>query len=146
MILSPEMRAALKQLLVKHEGYKNFPYLDTEGNITIGIGYNLTSRGLPDTWINHQYEEDVKYFHEKLLEDYPWYEHLDDIRKMVLINMCFMGYRKFQSFKKMINCLSLGDYRGAAREMMDSKWAEQVKSRANQIAVMMLSGEMKWAS
>jgi len=152
MTLSPEIRAALKQLLVLHEGYRKFPYPDTEGNITIGIGYNLTDRGLPDAWINQQYEEDVNYFCSRLNEDYPWFKHLTPARQMVLINMCFMGYKKIAGFKQMIKALEKGDYKTAAVEMLDSQWAREVKGRATMLADMMRDnrmfkdGALAWAS
>lgn len=152
MTLSPEIRAALKQLLILHEGYKKFPYKDTEGNITIGIGYNLSDRGLPDSWINQQYDQDVHYFHQRLSEDYPWFNELSDARKMVLIDMCFMGYKKIAGFKQMIKALSEGDYQTAAEEMLDSQWAREVKGRATMLADMMRdnrmyeNGALSWAS
>lgn len=152
MTLSPEFQAALKQLLVLHEDKRNFPYVDTEGKITIGIGYNLTDRGLPDSWINQQYNEDVAYFYNRLTEDYRWFTALSDARKMVLIDMCFMGYKTFQGFKRMLSACERGDFATAAKEMLDSKWAKQVKGRAGMLADMMENnrlykdGVLQWAS
>jgi lysozyme len=150
MNLSPEFQSALKNLMVLHEGYEKYPYQDTEGNITIGIGYNLTSRGLPESWINQQYDDDIQYFYKRLNEDYDWFKDLSDIRKMALINMCFMGYRKFQGFKRMIGCLARSDFKSAAYEILDSKWSTQVKGRAHTISQMIESnvfpqvGEILW--
>lgn len=137
MELSPELQSALKQIMVFHEGFENHPYLDTLGNISIGIGYNLTSRGLPDSWINQQYNEDVSYFFNRLSQDYDWFKDISPVRKMVLINMCFMGYRKFQGFKRMLACLSIQDFIGASNEIVNSRWAKQVKGRASTVSEMM---------
>lgn len=141
-MMTPDMRDTLKKLVVKHEGFENFPYADTLGNITIGIGYNLSSRGLPDSWINKQYEDDVAYFYNALTEDFTWFRSLDSVRQIVLINMCFMGYKSFKSFKYMIAALERKDYETAAKEMLDSKWARQVKGRAHELAEIMLKGEL----
>lgn len=135
-------KTQLKKLIVSHENYKNHPYVDTVGKITIGIGYNLTDRGLPDAWINQQYEDDVNYFYQQLNNDYTWFKDLSDARKMVLIDMCFMGYKSFQTFKKMLFALSMHNYERAADEMLNSKWAQQVKSRAVENALIMRRGEL----
>jgi hypothetical protein len=39
---------------VQHEEFRNFPYIDSVGKITIGIGFNLSDRGIDDEWINKQ--------------------------------------------------------------------------------------------
>jgi lysozyme len=141
MSLSLTNLNALKNLLIEHEGYRNFPYLDTEGNLTIGVGYNLISRGLPDSWISKQLEDDIQYFYNKLTEDYSWFRSLNEVRQIVLVDMCFMGYKKFQSFKKMLIFLANFDYAGAAEEMLDSKWASQVGERSTNLSYMMLKGD-----
>lgn len=141
--MTPEMFAKLKKSLINHEGFKRFPYTDTTGNITIGIGYNVTTRGLDDDWINAQYEKDVNYFYTNLNNDFPWFERLNEDRQIVLIDMCFMGYKKFKSFQKLIAALSRDDYKQAALEMLDSNWATQVKNRATTLAHGMLTGVYK---
>jgi lysozyme len=139
VMMTPELLAKLKRSLVEHEGHANFPYPDSVGKLTIGIGYNLSDRGLPDEWINQQYQQDVQYFYNQLNE-FPWFNQLNADRQIVLIDMAFMGIKKFMGFKRMIAALERADYIDAANEMMDSKWADQVKSRAMQLAVAMSSG------
>lgn len=141
-MMTADMKANLKQLLIKHEDKRNFPYYDTVGKITIGIGYNLTDRGISDAWINEQYEKDVSYFYQSLTNDYPWFRDLCEARQMVLIDMCFMGYKKLQSFKKMLAALAKHDYLKAADEMMNSKWATQVHGRADELSDIMVSGQL----
>lgn len=132
----------LKSLIVAHEDKRNFPYVDTVGKITIGIGYNLTDRGLPDSWINEQFDQDINYFYHQLKQDFPWYTELNDARQMVLIDMCFMGYKAFKTFKKMLAALAIHDYNTAANEMMSSKWALQVGGRAVENSLIMRKGEL----
>lgn len=141
-MMTADMKAKLKQLLIKHEDKRNFPYYDTVGKITIGIGYNLTDRGVSDEWINEQYEQDVSYFYQSLTNDFPWFRDLSEPRQMVLIDMAFMGYKKLLGFKKMLAALARHDYLKAADEMLDSKWATQVKGRADELAGIMESGEL----
>jgi lysozyme len=138
--MTDEMFAKLKRSLIAHEDYKKLPYVDTLGKITIGIGYNLSDRGLSDDWINNQFQEDVNYFYDQLTSTFAWYQHLTTDRQIVLIDMAFIGWKKFLTFNKMLDALSRGDYTLASKEMLDSKWAEQVKSRATDLAHGMLTG------
>lgn len=135
--------AKLKDLIVRHEGYRRFPYRDTLGNLTIGIGYNLDARGMNDTWINQQYQEDVNYFTSQLTLNHPCFSKLSEVRQAVLINMAFMGYKRLSQFYKMFRALECEDYALAAREMLDSYWAQQLPKRARELAKMMETG--KWS-
>lgn len=137
--MTPEMMAKLRRSLVEHEGFKRIPYVDTVGKITIGIGYNLTDRGLSDDWINHQYLQDVTYFYIHL-SNFPWFGKLNEDRQIVLIDMCFMGLKRFLEFKNMIDALEKENYQQAAYEMLNSEWAHEVKNRAAQLAQGMLTG------
>jgi lysozyme len=139
-MMTPEMTAKLKRSLLQHEGCRNFPYVDTVGKITIGIGYNLSDRGLDDVWVDHQYEQDVNYFFTRLNSEYPWFANLNEDRQIVLIDMCFMGFKRFQEFIHMIDALSQNDYVAAANAMLDSEWAHQVAGRARELAHGMLTG------
>lgn len=139
-MLDPETRLKLKELLVKHEGKTTYPYVDTVGKITIGIGYNLTDRGLPEAWVDKQFEEDVNFFHDHLDRDFKWFRDLNYERKIVLIDMCFMGYQRFKEFKNMLKALSYKNYDKAADEMLNSKWAIQVGNRALELANIMRTG------
>lgn len=137
--MNPGIAVKLKRSLTLHEGWKSFPYVDTVGKITIGCGYNLTDRGLPEEWINSQYNQDVEFFYSKLFE-FSWFNKLNDDRKIVLIDMSFMGWKRFLSFKKMIAYLEKLDYEGAAEEMKNSLWYEQVKKRGQDLYQGMLTG------
>lgn len=137
--MTPEMLAKLRRSLIQHEGLEKFPYVDTVGKVTIGIGYNLTDRGISDEWINNQYNQDVDYFYQQL-STFPWYSQLTSDRQIVLIDMCFMGWKKFLEFNKMIDAISQGDFKKAAFEMLNSEWAQQVNGRAASLAQGMLTG------
>jgi len=140
-MMTPEQQAKLRRSLVMHENYEKFPYIDPMGKVTIGIGYNLSDRGMPDEWIIKQYNEDVNYHYTNLYESYPWFRDLNNDRQVALVDMCFnLGYRNFQSFKKMIRALENHRYDEASFEMLSSKWAHQVNSRATRLAHVMLTG------
>ena len=134
------MKMRLKSLLIKHEDYRMLPYPDILGNITIGIGRNLTGRGVLPTEIDMMFDHDVDYFVNFLSKHYSWFNELNETRQIALIDMCFAGTRTFSTFKKMINFLANKDYKKAADELLDSKYAQQVGERATELAEMIEHG------
>ena len=139
-MMTDEMQKNLKILVISHEGCRNFIYKDIFGNESIGIGYNIQERGLSDAVINDQYNEDVNFYYNSLLRDYPWYSELNEARQISLIDMAFMGYKKLTEFTRMMAAFAEKDYDAASREILDSEWAKQVKGRAKEIATIVLTG------
>jgi len=131
----------LKDQLIIDEGYELKPYPDTAGKITIGVGVNLTDRGLPAHMIDELFEKDMENSYrdaEKLISNFS---SLSDNRKAVLANMSFnLGYYRLKGFKKMIGAVERSEFNRAADEMLDSKWARQVKQRAIRLANHMRKG------
>lgn len=138
--MQSEMAEKLRRSLIKHEGYKRFPYTDTVGKTSIGIGYDISDRGLSDEWINHQYQSDVDYFYSQLLHTFKWFAELNIDRQIALCDMAFMGLKRLMGFEKMLAALAQGDYKRAADEMLASEWAQQVKGRATELADAIRSG------
>ena len=66
---------------------------------------------------------------------------MDEPRQAVLLNMAFnLGVPKLMGFKRALSAMSIGDYPRAGTEMLDSKWAKQVKGRAAELARQMVLG------
>jgi len=133
----------LRGLLIRHEGEKLEPYYDSEGILTIGVGRNLTRKPAishPEAML--MLDNDIEDAEQDLANAFPWLVSKDDgVRHDVLVNMVFnLGIYRFKGFKKMIAAYERDDYEGAAREMLDSKWATQVGKRANELARMMITG------
>ena len=148
--------------LVKHEGLRLQVYQDTLGIDTIGIGRNLKDRGISKEeldeldipTIDHVYEygiteadamllaeNDVQIVEEELLRAHPCVEELDAVRQLVLVDMAFnMGVPRLCKFKKMWNAIHEKKFDAASKEMLDSRWANQVKSRSVKLANAMHNG------
>lgn len=139
-MMMQQTAAKLRRSLIAHERLCKYPYVDSVGKITIGIGYNLSDRGMDDEWINQQYDRDVSFFYNKLSDDFPWFRKLNSDRQIVLVDMAFMGYKKLCTFVRMFDALEKQDYKLAALEMLRSRWAGQVKSRATKLSYAMLTG------
>lgn len=121
----------------KHEGFRKRMYKDSVGVATIGYGFNLEQIELPkpvaELWLSFEIEK-----HQKELERYHWYNRLDPVRQDVLLDMHYnLGDSRFREFRRMIKALENGKYDEAAREMLDSKWANQVGQRAKDLADLM---------
>ncbi len=142
-MLTSEGKLKLKQLLVKHESYKQFPYVDITGHLTIGIGRNLNDRGISTTEAFYLLDDDIIYFTGKLNHFLKFFHQLDENRQIALIDMCFnVGVQGFLNFTQMILALEAHDYQRAADEMLNSKWAEQVGDRAIALANIMRTGNI----
>lgn len=131
----------IKQLK-RHEGIELKPYKDTEGILTIGIGRNLEHRGITEKEAEFMLMNDLAEFMETA-RSYVWYDSLNDVRKAVIVNMLFnLGHPRFNKFVAMQEALKAQNYATAAAEMLDSRWAKQVKGRATELAEQMRTG--KW--
>lgn len=140
-------------MLSREEGWCSFPYRDTRGLWTIGCGHLIDSRKggqlpeyirafpLVDDDILRVLNDDIDVCIGQLNRYLPWWHRLTDRRKHVLISMVFqLGISGVLAFRRMIEALEKEDYSGAAKEMQDSKWAEQTPGRVDRMAAMMLAG------
>lgn len=130
--------------LKKHEGLKFSAYEDTEGYITIGYGRMIDERiggRISEKEAEFLLMNDI----QKTMEEakkMAFYEKLDPVRKAVVVNMLFnMGLPRFNTFVKFQQALGTGDFQRAADEMLNSKWAKQVKGRAVELSKQMQKGE-----
>ena len=149
--------------LIAHEGLRLQVYQDTLGIDTIGIGRNLEDRGITKEemdWMDipnmdaiYEYgiteadamylaQNDVQIVEEELVRSHPCVEELDAVRQLVLVDMAFnMGVPRLSKFKKMWAAIHENKFDVAAKEMLDSRWANQVKSRAIKLSNAMYNGE-----
>jgi lysozyme len=132
----------LIETLRRHEGVKNTLYKCTSDKWTIGVGRNLEDVGLSEEEIDMLLLNDIKRTKE-LMDDYiPWYNDLDEVRQEALINFVFnVGIGTTMKFKNAMAALEAHDYDTAAIEMLDSNWAKQVGSRAEEVTQMIKTGE-----
>lgn len=132
----------LKQVLIRHEGLRLKPYKDTVGKLTIGVGRNLDDNGITEEEALFMLHNDISKIVQELDREFPWWRELDNVRQEVLVNMAFnLGIPKLKTFKKFLKALENRDYKTAAKEMLDSKWAKQVGRRAEELAYAMEHGE-----
>jgi len=129
-----------KEMLIRHEGKRRFPYVDTVGKITIGIGRNLTDRGVSEAEIQLLFDNDYEIAKMEVAKKLPWTVQIPTDCREVLINMCFnMGIGKLMKFENFLASLRVGAYEVASKEMLNSIWAKQVGNRAIELSNIILS-------
>ncbi len=102
----------IKAQLVRHEGLSLKPYRCTAGKLTIGIGRNLDDRGISQTEAYVLLENDIRNCEKQLLDEVPEiYYALNEVRKSVLLNMCFnLGINGLLGFKNTLAFVKAGDW------------------------------------
>lgn len=131
----------LSDQLIKHEGLKLKPYTCTGGKLTIGVGRNIEDNGITEKEALYLLHNDIARTVDELVK-FEWYCSLDEVRRGVIVNMCFnLGLPNLLKFTKMINAINMRDYGLAAKEMLNSRWAKQVKGRADELANQMRTGQ-----
>lgn len=135
----------LEEQLIKHEGLKLKPYLDTRGKLTIGIGRNLDDKGITKGEAHMLLCNDIFHATVALEEMIPNYPSLSPLRQRVLVDMCInLGVRGLKKFKKFLAAIEVGNFTVAAEEMLKSKWAGQVGKRATRLARWMETDKESW--
>ena len=135
----------LLAMLKRHEGVETHAYVCSEGKITVGVGRNIDQEGgigLSDDEVDYLLQNDVERVIKELAAEYPWFNDLDDVRKDAMVDISFnLGATRVRLFKRALAAMEEGEYKLAATEFLDSKWAKQVGSRALERPDMISRGE-----
>lgn len=138
-------RDKLISRLQQHEGWSSTAYLDSQGYLTIGYGRLIDKKangGISRDEGLFMLNNDINAKSKELEQAISWVVYLDDVRQAVLLEMAFnLGITGLLKFQKMLMAVSLGQWDVAAAEMLDSKWATQVKGRAVELSNMMKTGK-----
>jgi lysozyme len=145
----------------KHEGYRREPYKDTVGKWTVGYGRNLEDNpltvdevlelfdrtefknmGVADTFFEKLLLRDIELHKEELEENLAMFPMCDQDEQTVLIDMAFnVGVPTLLHFQGMLHAIDNDDRVQAAIELLDSRYAEQVKTRAVDNAKLLAGGK-----
>ena len=154
--MSLELGMAL-DLVKEAEGFSATRYLCPAKKITQGYGRNLEAHPLTeeeeaelnvDGTVSKEVAErwaikELKECEYKLSQNII-YQKQSDVRKAVLLDMCFnIGYTGLMKFKKMWFALGNKDYAEASRQMKDSAWYTQVGNRSKRNVEIMASNQIK---
>ncbi|WP_168175718.1 glycoside hydrolase family protein [Nautilia sp. PV-1] len=125
------------ELIKKHEGFEGMPYNDSLGFPTIGYGTKLP---ITEEEAEILLEYRLKRMIRELIQKESFFEKLPEDAQKVIADMTYqLGVGGVLKFKKMWTALKKGDYKKAADEMLDSRWAKQTPNRAKELAEIMRS-------
>ena len=158
------LKEKLTELLIKHEGLKLEVYKDTKGFDTIGVGRCLVTKGLSESECKYlkidpvNYIEflrvhgitkeqaeyllsnDIDFFTNELIDSLDWFENLPETVKIVLLDMVFnLGLNGLLKFVHTLENIEHGRYIAASKEMLNSKWKNDVGQRAFDLSEMLAS-------
>ena len=124
------------------EGLSLMPYHCTADVLTLGYGRAIGTNGISKGEAEYLLKNDVEVAAQdarKYIGDTA-FESLSTTRQAVLINMSFnLGINRLRGFKLLKQAILDGDFAEARKQMLSSKWAEQVKGRAVRLADKMFS-------
>lgn len=125
----------------KHEGMSLKPYYCTANKLSIGIGRNLDDRGISREEALFMFTNDINTAFSDLNRVFGAdFNGFPDKAKLAFVDMMFqLGLTRFGGFQNMIQYAKAGNWKEAARELMNSKYAKQVPSRAEENRDLLLS-------
>lgn len=158
MPLTLDDTACLSAQVKAGEGLRLEAYRCPAGALTVGYGHNCdaspvagvsrTGDSITRERAENLFESDLSVAVWTTRKALPWIINLRPARQAVLYDMAFNmglgspgGSRGLLSFRNTLKMTENGDYAGASRRMLQSKWARQVKSRAVKLARQMETGE-----
>ncbi|MFU9137921.1 lysozyme [Erwinia tasmaniensis] len=141
------------QILAFEEGYKEKPYIDTEGYPSVASGIVIGPKNAPLAHYQFTVPHSVgDVWMQKLLDDKisdmnarpslaVALRQCDPARADVLYCMAYqMGVDGLSAFKNTLVLISNGNFEAAADGMLASLWARQTPARAKRLAQVMRSG------
>ena len=154
----------LRAFVSQAEGRRSRCYLDSQGIATIGVGINLEEPrnaarlerlgytpaevvqgrvALSESELDLLLDEDLELALGDARAVVANFEELDQARQIVLVDMAFnLGRTRLAGFRRMCAALERKDFVAAAREMQDSSWYRQVRSRGERNVQVMQSGAL----
>jgi lysozyme len=125
----------LVQHIMKYEGFSPRPYKDSDGSLKIGYGspYRMV-QGKPS--VSQREAQGLVGAHlltlvKPVSRILPNFKDLEASAKIVVMDMAYnLGPGRLKQFEDMVAFLRNEDYFNAANEVLDSRYACQVKRRA----------------
>jgi len=119
------------------------------GRWSIGAGRNLQDRGITESEARHLLNNDIRISIDELTDTFPWFTRLDETRQAAMVELHFnLGLSNLKTFKKTLSLIAEAvegrvAWHDVGRELLNSKWADQVGRRSQVIADMLIIGDLK---
>jgi lysozyme len=138
LTINEKLFERVKAKIELEEGSENKMYRCPAGFNTIGIGHNLAANPISDNAIDVIFRDDLSNVVRELDEYFPWWVNAPEDVRVVLMDLTFnMGMPTLRKFKNTMKMIERGEYMRASYALLNSRYAKQVKNRANRNAVML---------
>ena len=118
-----------------HEGYRSRVYKCTEGYDTIGYGFAIKDLELDEDLAEEILIRKVEELIKRVRSKFDWLDSVPREVQGILVEMSYqMGLSNVSKFKKALHAMQMLQWRKAADEMLDSKWAKQTPNRAKELS------------
>ncbi|WP_338562970.1 glycoside hydrolase family protein [Erwinia sp. E_sp_B04_7] len=142
-------------ILKYEEGYRDEPFIDTQGYPTVGCGIKIGPKGatlssyifkvprqVGELWMQMLVEGKIFDLRKRPLIAEAL-RQCNEARADILISMAYqMGVDGLAGFKETLRAIARGDFSSAADGMLNSLWARQTPGRAKRHACVMRSGTL----
>lgn len=135
------MSESIREILVRHEGWRRKRYRCSRKHWTIGVGWNLDAWILPpdilayehihgeitDEMISRLLDISITNATNNCRDIFPGFDQFTERRRFALIDMCFnLGAMGLIGFKRMRTAIAAGDWNEAAEQVRDSGYWRQL--------------------
>ena len=125
----------LLKKIKEHEGFKSRVYKCTEGYDTIGYGFAIKDLELDEDIAEEILLRKLEKLIQRVRAKFKWLDTVPHEVQGVLVNMSYqMGVNGVSKFKKALHAMQMFQWKIAADELMDSRWARQTPNRAKELS------------
>ena len=119
----------------KHEGFRNRVYKCTQGYDTIGYGFAIKDLEMDEDIAEEILIRKVEKLIKRVRSKFDWLDSVPPAVQGVLVNMSYqMGLSGVCRFKKALHAMQMFQWKLAATELLDSRWAKQTPNRAKELS------------
>ena len=128
----------MKDLLKRikhHEGFRKSVYQCTEGYDTIGYGFAIKDLEMDEDIAEEILIRKVEKLIKRVRSKFDWLDSVPREVQGVLVEMSYqMGLSGVCKFKKALHAMQMFQWKLAATELLDSRWAKQTPNRAKELS------------
>jgi len=125
----------LLERIKHHEGFRSRPYTCTEGHLTIGYGFAVKDLELDEDIAEEILLRKVQSLITRVRKKFNWLDSVPPAVQGVIVEMSYqMGVSGVSKFKKALHAMQMFQWKSAADELLDSRWAKQTPNRAKELS------------
>tara|TARA_Y100000593_G_scaffold35327_1_gene69162 strand:- start:976 stop:1380 length:405 start_codon:yes stop_codon:yes gene_type:complete len=125
----------LLKKIKEHEGFRSRVYKCTEGYDTIGYGFAIKDLELDEDIAEEILLRKLEKLIKRIRDKFDWLDTVPHEVQGVLVNMSYqMGVTGVSKFKKALHAMQMFQWKIAADELLDSRWAKQTPNRAKELS------------